>query len=36
VDLVLSLHKNTGLKATVLQVSLIFAGIAIIALFRFH
>jgi len=35
-DLVPSLHKNTGLKATVLQVSLILAGIATIALFRFR
>lgn len=31
-----SLHKNTGLKATVLQVTLILAGIVTIALFRFH
>lgn len=35
-DLVPGLHKNTGLKATILQVSLILAGIATIALFRFN
>jgi len=35
-DLVPSLHKSTGLKATVLQVTLILAGIGTIALFRFH
>lgn len=35
-DLVPGLHKSTGLKATVLQVTLILAGIGTIALFRFH
>ncbi len=35
-DLVPSLHKSTGLKATALQISLIMAGIFTIAFFRFH
>lgn len=35
-DLVPSLHKSIGLKATILQLFLILLGIATIAFFRFH
>jgi zinc and cadmium transporter len=35
-DLVPSLHKSTGLKATVLQITLILSGIFTIAFFQFY